>query len=197
VGRGTGTLDGLSIAHAVCDDLLERIRCRTLFATHYHELAGIQSDALANRSLAADECDGRIVFRRRLVEGPSADSYGLQVARLAGLPPSVLERAAVYLKELKEKGAAGASGEARTEGAEQGAAEEVDPFHRRILEELAALDVDNMTPLGAIALVSRWKAALAAGAGGNADRKRKAKKAAAAPPRPLPPPKKSDPWLFD
>jgi DNA mismatch repair protein MutS len=101
VGRGTGTLDGLSIAHAVCDDLLERLRCRTLFATHYHELVNISHSRLVNRSLEVAEEDGVIIFRRRLVEGPSADSYGLQVARLAGLPAAVLTRAADYLRELK------------------------------------------------------------------------------------------------
>jgi DNA mismatch repair protein MutS len=101
VGRGTGTLDGLSIARAVCDDLLERICCRTLFATHYHELVNISHRRLANRSLEVSEKDGVIVFRRRLVEGPSGDSYGLQVARLAGLPAAVLSRAEDYLRELK------------------------------------------------------------------------------------------------
>jgi DNA mismatch repair protein MutS len=113
VGRGTGTLDGLAIARAVCDELLDRIQCRTLFATHYHELVNIDNPRLVNRSLEVDEINGNIIFRRRLIEGPAADSYGLQVARLAGLPAGVLARAAEYYKELKE-GRAAASGSGAT-----------------------------------------------------------------------------------
>ena len=93
VGRGTGTNDGLSIAWAVSEELLDRIRCRTFFATHYHELSLLQHPRVTNRSMKVLEKDGGIVFLRRLREGPAAESYGLHVARLAGLSPSVLERA--------------------------------------------------------------------------------------------------------
>jgi DNA mismatch repair protein MutS len=104
VGRGTGTRDGLAIAQAVCEDLLNRILCRTLFATHYHELSGLEHPRLANRSLEVDEMDGKIVFRRRLVERPSAESYGLHVARLAGLSEPLLARAAALMEAMRNAG---------------------------------------------------------------------------------------------
>jgi DNA mismatch repair protein MutS len=97
VGRGTGARDGLAIAQAVCEDLLDRLRCRTLFATHYHELSTLDHPRLVNRSLAVDEVNGRIIFRRRLVERAATASYGLHVARLAGLGENILSRAAVLM----------------------------------------------------------------------------------------------------
>jgi DNA mismatch repair protein MutS len=93
VGRGTGTRDGLSIAWAVSEDLLERVKCRTLFATHYHELSHIAHPRLVNRSMEVLNRDGEIRFLRRLKEGPSEESYGLYVARMAGIPEPVLRRA--------------------------------------------------------------------------------------------------------
>ncbi|MDR0550467.1 MAG: DNA mismatch repair protein MutS [Spirochaetaceae bacterium] len=104
VGRGTGTRDGLAIAQAVCEDLLNRVKCRTLFATHYHELSALEHPRLANRSLEVDELDGRIVFRRRLVERPAAESYGLHVARLAGLSEHLLKRAAALMRRWAGSG---------------------------------------------------------------------------------------------
>jgi DNA mismatch repair ATPase MutS len=101
VGRGTGTRDGLAIARAVSEYLLNTVRCRTLFATHYHELAAIEHSRLANRSLLVEESDGEILFRRRLVEGAAAESYGIHVAQLAGVPEAVLRRAEQIMLELK------------------------------------------------------------------------------------------------
>ncbi|MDR0539134.1 MAG: DNA mismatch repair protein MutS [Spirochaetaceae bacterium] len=101
VGRGTGTRDGLAIAQAVCEDLLNRIRCRTLFATHYHELSTLNHPCMDNRSLEVDELDGKIIFRRRLVNKPAAESYGLHVARLAGLDEKVLARAGELMRHLR------------------------------------------------------------------------------------------------
>lgn len=93
VGRGTGTLDGVSIAWAVSGHLLDVIRCRTLFATHYHELTSIEHPNMINLSLAVLENEGEIVFLKRLKEGPAAGSYGLHVAKLAGIPSIVLQKA--------------------------------------------------------------------------------------------------------
>ncbi|MDR2659023.1 MAG: DNA mismatch repair protein MutS [Spirochaetaceae bacterium] len=101
VGRGTGTRDGLAIAQAVSEYLLNVIRCRALFATHYHELAALKHPRLVNRSLLVEESDGEIVFRRRLVEGAAAESYGIHVARLAGVPKEVLLRAEQLMLEAK------------------------------------------------------------------------------------------------
>jgi DNA mismatch repair protein MutS len=102
VGRGTGTSDGLAIAWAVCEELLNRTGSRTLFATHYHELSLISHPCLANRSMEVLERNGEIIFLRKLKEGPAAESYGLHVAALAGLPATVLERAGELLLRLRK-----------------------------------------------------------------------------------------------
>jgi DNA mismatch repair protein MutS len=106
VGRGTGTNDGLSIAQAVCEDILDRIKCRTLFATHYHELTELSHPRLVNRSMAIEEYRGEIIFKRKLVDGASSESYGIHVARLAGLSESVLKRASEIMTSLKATPAA-------------------------------------------------------------------------------------------
>jgi DNA mismatch repair protein MutS len=103
VGRGTGTNDGRAIAQAVCEDILNRIKCRTLFATHYHELAALSHPGMANRSMDIEESDGTVIFKRRLREGASMQSYGVHVARMAGLPETVLARAAQIESELSAK----------------------------------------------------------------------------------------------
>ena len=103
VGRGTGTNDGLSIAWAVSEELLCRLKCRTFFATHYHELSLLQHPRMANRSMEVLDNNGEIVFLRRLQEGPAAESYGIHVARLAGLTPSVLDRAEQIMSRLRER----------------------------------------------------------------------------------------------
>jgi DNA mismatch repair protein MutS len=103
VGRGTGTKDGLSIAWAVSEELLSYIKCRTLFATHYHELSLISHPRMANRSMEVLDKNGEIIFLRKLKEGPAAESYGLQVARLAGLSDRVLERASRIMERLQER----------------------------------------------------------------------------------------------
>jgi DNA mismatch repair protein MutS len=193
VGRGTGILDGFSIAHSVCDELLTRIKCRCLFATHYHGLVNIKNPRLANRSLEVEEKDGFIIFRRHLVEGPAVDSYGLQVARLAGLPTGVLARAAVYLKELQISLASflemdalqeALSLDAKNTGGKSrdlriapnnvfmnssGNSEETAPHHTqttnkdfaKILDEIALIQVNSITPIEAITIISKWREMLA------------------------------------
>jgi DNA mismatch repair protein MutS len=105
VGRGTGTNDGLSIAWAVSEELLNRIGCRTLFATHFHELSLLSHPRLANRSMEVLEHGGKIVFLRKLKEGPAAESYGIHVAKLAGLSEPVLKRASQIMERLKDRDA--------------------------------------------------------------------------------------------
>jgi DNA mismatch repair protein MutS len=153
VGRGTGTNDGLSIAWAVSEELLNRIQCRTFFATHYHELSLLRHPRIANRSMEVREKDGTVVFLRRLKEGPAAGSYGLYVARLAGLSPAVLERASqvmdrllvqdVHLKDVNQ--------DKKT----------VNSSTSPLMKELSALDPEKITPLEALKLVTRWKEQLA------------------------------------
>ncbi|MFO8065335.1 MAG: DNA mismatch repair protein MutS [Spirochaetia bacterium] len=102
VGRGTSTNDGLAIAQAVTEYLLEVIGARTLFATHYHELTSLEHERLVNLSMRIAEEGGRIVFLKKVAEGPSNNSYGIHVARLAGLPDEVLERAQTVLAGIIE-----------------------------------------------------------------------------------------------
>ena len=100
VGRGTSTNDGLAIAWAVIEHLLDRVRARALFATHFHELTAIGHPGMHNLSMQVAEQGGEIVFLKRVREGPADNSYGLHVARLAGVPEPVLKRAAELLEQL-------------------------------------------------------------------------------------------------
>ncbi|MDR2717243.1 MAG: DNA mismatch repair protein MutS [Treponema sp.] len=154
VGRGTGTNDGLSIAWAVSEELLGSIKCRTFFATHYHELSLLQHPRIVNRSMEVLEKDGGIVFLRRLKEGPTAESYGLHVARLAGLSPPVLERARQIMERLRERDA-GLREALPSPQVNQKAAD-------AIVRELATLKPEQMTPLEALALLNKWKRRFAA-----------------------------------
>jgi DNA mismatch repair protein MutS len=182
VGRGTGTKDGLSIAWAVCEDLLDRVKCRTLFATHYHELSLIVHPRLANRSMEVINRDGEILFLRRIKEGPSMESYGLHVARMAGLAEPVLARAEIIMDYLRTReetlvgnSAAALKDRPETEqpaGQDRGPvlaipprteAPRVDPQFKKFLDTLRALNLDSITPLDALNLISRWKRDFAPG----------------------------------
>jgi DNA mismatch repair protein MutS len=105
IGRGTSTLDGLSIAWAVAEYLHDEVKAKTLFATHYHELAelALTRSGVMNFRVDVREEKDRIVFLRRIVKGGADRSYGIQVARLAGLPPGVLQRAKEILQGLEEQ----------------------------------------------------------------------------------------------
>ena len=103
IGRGTATFDGLSIAWSVAEHLHDEVRCRTLFATHYHELCALSEskDAVANFNVAVREWNEDIIFLRKILPGPADKSYGIQVARLAGLPKPILDRAKEILSHLE------------------------------------------------------------------------------------------------
>ncbi len=102
VGRGTGTLDGVSIAWAVSEYLIRHLKCRTLFATHYHELTTMGVSGMRNMKMAVFERDGSIAFPKRLEEGASSGSYGIHVARLAGLPDDVILRASALESQFNK-----------------------------------------------------------------------------------------------
>lgn len=158
VGRGTGTNDGLSIAWAICEELLNNIQCRTLFATHYHELSRIEHPRLANRSMEVLEQEGKIIFLRKLKEGATEESYGLFVAQLAGIPERVLSRAAQIMDQLRRQ-----ESELKAQLVGTGAASGEPPSipeESPILKELAHLDLDRMTPLEALARLYTWKDSL-------------------------------------
>ena len=113
IGRGTSTFDGLSIAWSVTEDISKRINSRTLFATHYHQLVGLEDDidTLKNIHVQVSQVDGKLKFLHTIAEGPCDDSYGIQVAALAGLPRSVVERATDLLQFLEKQAYGAKAGE--------------------------------------------------------------------------------------
>lgn len=158
VGRGTGTNDGLAIAWAVCEELLEGIGCRTLFATHYHELSRIQHPRLANRSMDVAEEDGQIIFLKRLKEGATEQSYGIHVARLAGLPINVIDRASSILERLssnESKLISTLENPPATTVSRKALSETV--ASDRLSAELESINPDRLNPLEALELVYRLK----------------------------------------
>ena len=106
IGRGTSTFDGVSIAWAVAEHLHDRVGARTLFATHYHELVALAGAARARAQRLASPCasgKGEVVFLRKLTPGGASRSYGVEVAKLAGLPPPVIDRARAILRTLESE----------------------------------------------------------------------------------------------
>ncbi len=171
IGRGTSTFDGLSIAWAVAEYLHETpgLRARTLFATHYHELADLARTLprVRNAHFEAREWGDTILFLRRLVPGNASRSYGIQVARLAGLPDAVIERARAILRnleggELDERGRprlAGGAGPGDAQLALFGAPA-ARPGEARVLCELRRADPERLTPLEALTLLARLRGEL-------------------------------------
>lgn len=167
VGRGTSTFDGLSIAWAVAEHIHDnpQIGARTLFATHYHQLTdlALTKEGVKNLSVAVKEWGDRIIFLRKIVEGGSSRSYGIQVAGLAGVPPEVIARAREILENLErgEFDEVGMPRIARPRKATQRAiATQPSLFAGEetfILDELRRLDILNTTPLEALGLIHRWK----------------------------------------
>ena len=104
IGRGTSTFDGLSLAWSIVEHLHNQVGAKTLFATHYHELTepAARLPRLKNFNVAVREWNDQVVFLRKIVEGGADKSYGIQVARLAGVPKPVIERAKVILRNLEE-----------------------------------------------------------------------------------------------
>jgi DNA mismatch repair protein MutS len=154
IGRGTATWDGLAIAWACAEALHETNRCRSLFATHYHELAALETrlDHVGNLSLRAKEWNGDLVFLHEAVAGPADKSYGVQVAKLAGVPAAVVARARQVLERLETDGAANSG------LAEMPLFTEPTPRQPSALEAgLAALDIDGMSPREAMETLYRFK----------------------------------------
>lgn len=161
VGRGTSTYDGLAIAWAVVEAIHEDNRCRCLFATHYHELTRLaeRCDALSLHHVRAREWKGDLVLLHELAEGPADRSYGIAVARLAGLPPATLHRAKAVLAKLE-------AGKAKTGGIAAGlddlplfaaVAQVEEPTVDTLREALEGMDVDAMSPREAMEALYRLK----------------------------------------
>jgi DNA mismatch repair protein MutS len=179
IGRGTSTFDGLSIAWAVAEYLHDTkgLRPRTLFATHYHELTDLARTKphVGNAHFEAREVQGDVLFLRQLVAGGASRSYGIQVARLAGLPEAVLQRAREILANL-EGGELDAQGRPRLARSEQPRAADEEPAAQlglfaaapgpeeaAVLEALRAMDPERTTPLAALELLARLRARLEPG----------------------------------
>ena len=147
VGRGTSTFDGMSIARAVMEYIHEKIKAKTLFATHYHQLIELENimEGVKNYSVAVKERGNDIVFLRRIVRGGSDKSYGVHVARLAGLPKKVLERANEFLKEYDSEGTKQAQPAQQQDGGMMGSL-----FGNALQQRLANMDVMSMTPIEAM-----------------------------------------------
>ncbi len=156
VGRGTSTEDGLAIAQAVSEYLLNSIGAKTLFATHYHELSRLQHKRLTNLKLEVLETDGNIVFLKKVTRGASESSYGIHVAGLAGIPPQVLRRAenllyaAVQLKTESEK----SDMQCNINESKMPA---LFSDEEMILNEILSVNTDGITPLEALQLLAGWK----------------------------------------
>ena len=152
IGRGTSTYDGLSIARSVIEHLHNnpRLGCKTLFATHYHELTDLARllPGVRNFSVAVTEEEGRVVFLRRIVPGGADRSYGVHVAQLAGLPQAVVSRAWEVLEDLEHRG----SGRSSSRGRPAEPAMQISLFQpdKGLRDAVLGLDVVNLTPLEAI-----------------------------------------------
>ncbi|UYN91737.1 MAG: DNA mismatch repair protein MutS [Anaerolineales bacterium] len=158
IGRGTSTYDGLSIAWAVIEHIHNepRLRARTLFATHYHELTALAASlpAVRNYNVAVSEADGSVVFLHKIVAGGADRSYGIHVGQLAGLPRPVLARAQEILAELESNGQQPAAGGGLAVREQQAP---LFALEHPLVEELKKLDLDGLSPIEALNKLAEWK----------------------------------------
>ena len=173
LGRGTATSDGLSLAQAIVERLAFTIQCRTLFATHYHELTVLaeRSPCIANLSVGSVEEEDRVIFTHRIQSGPAPRSYGLEVAKLSGLPSEVLDRAYDLLQTGERESGKPSSA---VEGSPQTIApraeqlplfrpEEIrpkivrDPVGEELKKRVTELDIDGLSPREALAELYRLR----------------------------------------
>ena len=161
VGRGTSTYDGLSLAWAITEHIATKLKCRTLFATHYHELTELAElfTNVKNCNVAVREWADEVVFLHRILPGGTDKSYGIHVAKLAGIPKSVLDRSKEILEELENTFAKEASGQhlAKHKTKEPSAESLFVQKHKSVLEKLSSVDLNNLTPIEAINLLNQIK----------------------------------------
>lgn len=163
IGRGTSTYDGISLAWAITEYLHDEVRCRTLFATHYHELTELSQTLkqVANWNVAVHERDGEVIFLHKIVPGAADRSYGIHVARIAGVPHGVISRAGVILDTLesdhqdKQGRPTIPARETTRDGTRQLSL--FGPENHPLVDELKDLNLDNMTPLQAMQELARMK----------------------------------------
>ncbi|MCR5436525.1 MAG: DNA mismatch repair protein MutS [Treponema sp.] len=161
VGRGTSTEDGLAIARSVSEYLLDTIKCKTLFATHYHELGRMEHPRLKKQCLDIQQKDGNLIFKRKVIEGVTENSYGIHVAKIAGIPDSVIKRANVILEHIQsvatDKPVIPEEKEMPVEKINQFSSPGLFSDEEIIISEILSADIDNLTPIDALGLLSRWK----------------------------------------
>ena len=161
VGRGTSTHDGVSIAWAIAEDLAKRVKCRTFFATHYHELVALEDllpGQVVNLRVEVKEWKDEIVFLHKIQKGSADKSYGIHVARLAGIPFANLEKARLILADLESK-----SGKVLSASVSESEAEKAsvvltqqglfDKAESEVLTKLLEMDVDETTPKEALSFL--------------------------------------------
>ena len=167
IGRGTSTYDGVSLAWAIVEYLHDQIGCRTLFATHYHELADLEQSlsGVKNLNVAVREWEDKVVFLHQIVPGAADKSYGIHVARLAGVPREVNERAQEILAQLEDEhlGADGRPKIARRDSRPAGGLQLTlfAAADHPLLEKIRTTDLNTMTPLDALATIKQWQDELA------------------------------------
>lgn len=150
IGRGTSTFDGMSIARAVVEHIRDHIHAKTMFATHYHELTDMESKHIKNCCVAVRERGSQVVFLRRIVPGSADKSYGIHVARLAGLPKSVTDRAEVILAGMEENAPVSAPTTEQRAPAAPPDTGMASLFTSSLSDAVLALDVMAMTPIEAM-----------------------------------------------
>jgi DNA mismatch repair protein MutS len=174
IGRGTSTYDGISLAWSVVEFLHDHVGCRTLFATHYHELTDLEKSltGVKNLNVAVREWQEEVIFLHKIIPGAADKSYGIHVARLAGVPREVVQRSKEILAQLEEEhlDAEGRAKIARPRPGVPGAPAEkkthiqltlFGPAEHPLVDELRKLDLNNVTPLAAMQLLQRWQEDLA------------------------------------
>lgn len=169
IGRGTSTYDGISLAWAIVEYLHDQVGCRTFFATHYHELTELEESfaGIVNLNVAVREHDEDIAFLHKIVSGAADKSYGIHVARLAGVPRRVLRRAGEILEELERSHVKAAVAGVERDPAQRLARRTANvgriqfslfgPDDHPVIEELRRVELDELTPMEAFRLLDRWK----------------------------------------
>ncbi len=164
IGRGTSTYDGISLAWSVVEYLHDHVGCRTLFATHYHELTDLEKSlsGVKNFNVAVREWQEEVIFLHKIIPGAADKSYGIHVARLAGVPREVVERSKAILSQLEEEhlDAEGRAKIARPRPAEKKTHIQLRLFgaaDHPLVDELRKLDLNNVTPLAAMQMLQRWQ----------------------------------------
>ena len=157
VGRGTSTFDGMSIARAIIEDTYgKKIGAKTLFATHYHELTGLEDEfpGIVNYNIAAKKKGDGIIFLRKIVRGSTDDSYGIEVAKLAGLPNEVIKRAKEVLSVVERSSKSLTTSDGAAPAEADDSLISIDDFvHEQVIEELRGIDINTLSPYEAMSFL--------------------------------------------